>query len=223
MNGWVEAPPPRRGLGCFAKGCLILVAFAVVLAIACAAGLFWGFQRHSAVVHGIYWLAKTQSISETPAPVPKFAASDDQIQATRERWRDFEQKTRAGQPAEIELSADDLNCLIAANWDPDWKTFVSIEGNQLRLQSSLPLGEFFGRSGYYFNGDTVIQSNGVQSLEHPQLNRIVVNNEPVPRNFLSWKYHSRRLREYLAEYRDRYDVGTVEIRDGRLILRSRSE
>ena len=114
---------------------------------------------------------------EAPAPVPQFAASTEQIQATQERWRDFKQKARAGQPAEIELTADDLNILIAANWDPDWKTFVSIEGNQLRLQSSLPLGEFFGRSGYYFNGDTAIQSNGAEPLEHPQLNRIVVNNQ----------------------------------------------
>ena len=154
---------------------------------------------------------------------PQFAASTEQIQATEERWRDFKQKARAGQPAEIELTADDLNSFIAANWDPNWKTFVSIEGNQLRLQSSLPLGEFFGRSGYYFNGDTVIQSNGSESLEHPQLNRIVVNNDPVPKGLLDWKYHSRRLREYLAEYRDSFDVGTVEIRDGKLILRSRSD
>jgi len=40
---------------------------------------------------------------------------------------------------------------------------------------------------------------------------------------LDWKYHSRRLREYLAEYRDSYDVGTVEIREGKLILRSRTD
>lgn len=223
MNGWVEAPPPRRGMGCFARGCLILVVFGVVLAIACLAGLYWGLQRHSAIVHGIFWLGKTHSISEAPAPVPEFAASDEQIQATQERWRDFEQKTRAGQPAEIELTADDLNGLIAANRDPRWKTFVSIEGNQLRLQTSVPLGEIFGRSGYYFNGDTTIQLNGAESLEHPQFNQVVVNNEPVPKDLLDWKYHSRQLRDYLADYRNNYDVGTIEIRDGKLILRSRTD
>jgi hypothetical protein len=223
MNGWVEAPPPRRGLGCFARGCLILVVFGIVLALACLGGLYWGLQRHSAIVHGIYWLGKTHSISDAPAPVPEFAASNEQIQTTEERLRDFKQKTRAGQPAEIELTADDLNSLIAANWDPDWKTFVSIEENRLRIQESVPLGEFFGWPNYYFNGDILIQSDGAESLEAPQLNRIVVNNEPVPKGLLDWKYHSRRLREYLAEYRDSYDVGTVEIRDGKLILRSRSE
>ena len=223
MNGWVEAPPPRKGLGCFARGCLILVVFGTVLTVACFAGLYWGLQRHSAVVHGIFWLAKTHSIAETPAPVPEFAASDEQIQSFQERWQDFEQKKRAGQPAEIELTADDVNSLIAANRDARWKAFVSMEENRLRLQASVPLGEFFGWSRYYFNGDVMIQLNGAESLEHPQLNRIVVNNEPVPKDLLNWKYHSRRLREYLADYRNSYDIDTVEIRDGKLILRSRAD
>ncbi len=118
MNTWVEPPPRTQGLGCFARGCLILLVFGIVLAIACFAGMYWGFQRHSAIVHGIYWLAKTHSIAEAPVPVPEFNASDNQIQSIRERWQDFEQKTRAGQPAEIELTSDDARSLyrsMAAN------------------------------------------------------------------------------------------------------------
>lgn len=208
-------------MGCFARGCLILVVFAIVLAIACFAGLYWGFQRNSAILHGIYWLAKTHSLAEAPAPVPEFPASDKQIQAVQERWRDFEQQKRAGQPAEIELTADDLNSLIAATREARWKAFVSMEENRLRVQASVPLGEFFGRSRYYFNGDTTIQLNGTESLENPQLNQIIVNNEPVPRNLLNWRYNRRRLRDYLADYRNTYDIGIIEIRDGKLILRSR--
>jgi hypothetical protein len=30
------------------------------------------------------------------------------------------------------------------------------------------------------------------------------------------------LQDYLADYRDAYDVGTIEIREGKLILRSRT-
>jgi hypothetical protein len=223
MNTWVEAPPPRRGLGCFARGCLILVAFAVVLAIACFAGLFWGFQRHSAIVHGIYWLAKTHSISEAPEPVPEFAASEEQVRATQEQWNDFEQKVRAQQPATIELSGEDINRLLSLNREEREKIFVSIEGNQLRIEASVPLGEVLGRSNWYFNSDVAIQLKGAQSLEHPQLDQIVVNNQPVPPNLLDWKYRSRRLRDYLAEYQSDSGVGTVEIRDGKLILRSRAD
>jgi hypothetical protein len=198
------------------------VVLSIVLAVACLAGLYWGFQRHSAIVHGIYWLTKTHSIAEAPAPVPEFTASEEHTQAVQERWRDFEQKIQAGQQAGIELTADDLNSLIAAHFDARWKAFVSIEDNRLRLQTSVPLGEFLGRSGY-FNGDITIQLNGAQSLEHPQFDRIIVNNEPVPKDFLNWKYRSKRLREYLAEYRQDYDVGTIEIRDGKFVLRSRSD
>jgi len=223
MNGWVDAPPARKGLGCFARGCLILVVFAIVLAIACFAGMYWGFQRHSAILHGTYWLAKTHSIAEAPAPVPEFNASDDQIQAVHERCQDFEQKARAGQPAQLELTADDINTLIATNREARSKAFVSIEENRLRLQASIPLGELIGRSGYYFNGDVAVELKGAESLENPQLNRIVVNGERVPSDLLSWKYRSKPLRDYLADYRNSYDIGTIEIRDGKLILRSRTE
>lgn len=221
MNGWVDAPRPRRGMGCFARGCLILVAFGIVLALACFGGLYWGLQRHSAIVHAIYWLGKTHSVAEAPAPVPEFLASDEEI--LQERWEDFEQEIRAGQPAKIELTADDINTWIAMHRAARWKTFVSMEENRLRLQTSVPLGEFFGWSRYYFNGDITIQLNGVESLEHPQLDQIVVNNEPVPKDLLDWKYRSKRLRNYLADYRNSYDIRTIEIRDGKMILRSRSE
>ena len=222
MNTWVEAPPKRKGLGCFARGCLILVVFAIVLAIACFAGVYWGLHRYSALFYGGYWLAKTRSIAEAPVSVPEFSASDQQIQTALERWQDFEQKIRAAQPVEIELTADDINSLIAANRDKRWKAFVSMEENRLRLQTSVPLGEFLGRSGY-FNGDIMIQLNRAQSLEDPQLNRIAVNSKPVPGDLLNWKYRSRRLRDYVAEYRNSYDIGTIEIRDGKLILQSRTD
>lgn len=223
MNTWVEAPPRRKGLGCFARGCLILLVFAIVLAIACFAGMYWGLHRYSALFYGSYWLAKTRSISEGPTPVPEFSGSDQQMQTVRERWQDFEQKTRAGQPAEIELSADDINGLIATSADVRGKVFASIEDNQLRFQASVPIGGFLGKPGYYFTGDVTIQLNGAQSLENPQFSRITVNGEQVPTDFLNWKYRSRHLREYLADQRNAYNMGTIEIRDGKAILRSRTD
>jgi hypothetical protein len=184
--------------------------------------MYWGLHRHSALFYGSYWLAKTRSIAEAPAPVPEFSGSDQQIQRTRERWQDFEQKTRASQPAEIELSADDINALIATTEDVRGKVFASIDGDQIRLQASVPIGGFLGRPGYYFTGDVIIELNGVQSPDNPRFSRITINGEQVPSDFLNWKYRSRQLREYLAEQRNAYDVGTIEIRDGKVILRSRT-
>jgi len=225
MNTWVEAPPRRAGLGCFARGCLTLLVFAIVLGLACFAGMFFGLQRHSAIVRGIYWLTKTHAvtIADTPAPVPEFSASASQIQSTLERWQDFEQKARALQPAELELTADDINTLLATARDARNKVFVSIEGNQLRLQMSLPLGEFLSWVGGHISGEIKIEFTGAESLEDPQLTRIIVNGEPVPTGLLNWKFRSRELRDYLADYRNQFNIGTIEVRDGKMILRSRTE
>src|SRR5258705_8148095 len=222
MNTWVEAPPPRKGLGCFGRGCLILLVFAIVMAIACFAGMYWGLHRHSALFYGTYWLAKTRSLAEAPTPVPEFSASDQQIQLVREHWQDFEQKARAGQTAEIELSADDINALIATTEGVCGKVFAAIDGDQLGLQVSVPIGGFLGRPGYYFNGDVIIELKGAQPLDSPQFSRITINGEQVPTDFLDWKYRSRELREYLVEQRNAYDLSTIEIRDGKVILRSRT-
>jgi hypothetical protein len=221
MNTWVEAPPRRKGLGCLGRGCLILSVFVIVLAIACFAGMYWGLHRHSALFYGSYWMAKTRSLAEAPTPVPEFNASDQQIQLVQERWQEFEQKTRAAQAAEIELSADDINALIATTESIRGKVFASIDGDQLRLQASVPIGGVLGRSGYYFNGDVIIELNGTQPFDNPQFRRVTVNGEQVPTDFLSWKYRSRHLHEYLADQRNAYDIGTIEIREGKVILRSR--
>jgi hypothetical protein len=199
---------------------LILSVFVIVLVIAGFGGTYWGLHRHSALFYGNYWLAKTHSIAAAPTPVPEFNASDQQIQRVRERWQDFEQKTRAGQAAEIELSADDINALIATTEDVRGKLFASIDGNQLHLQTSVPIGGFLGKPGYYFNGDLIIELNGVQSLDSPRFSRITINGQQVPTDFLDWKYRSRQLREYLVDQRNAYDIGTIEIRDGKVILRS---
>jgi len=222
VNTWVEAPPRRKGLGCVARGCLILLIFAIVLAIACFAGMYWGLHRHSALFYGSYWLAETRSIAEAPTPVPEFNASNQQIERVQERWQDFEQKARAGQAEEIELSADDINAVIAMTEGVHGKVFASIDGDQLRLQASAPIGGFLGRPGYYFNGEVVIELEGAQSPDNPRFNRLTINGEQVPTDFLDWKYRSRHLREYLTEQRNAYDIDTIEIRDNKVILRSRS-
>jgi hypothetical protein len=102
------------------------------------------------------------------------------------------------------------------------KVFASIDGDQFHLQASAPIGGFLGRPGYYFNGEVVIELQGAQSPDNPRFNRLTINGEQVPMDFLDWKYRSRRLREYVTDERNAYDIGTIEIRDNKVILRSRT-
>ena len=220
---WIEPPPPQRGLGCFGKGCLILAVFLILLLIAGLVGLYWGMHSDSALGRGIFWLSRIHALANRPAAVVEFKASDSQIDTAREHWQRFEQAARAGQPAEIELTGEDLNTLIASNSELAGRVSASIEDNWLRLQVSLPVTKFIGRVGYYFNADIVMESAGPQSVEHPDLARIKVNNQPVPSDLLDWRFHSRSLRNYLSEYSEETQMGSIEVRDGKLILRSKRD
>jgi len=222
MTDRVE-PTPQKPMGCFARGCLILAVFAVFLVMACCAGFYWGYRHHSAIVRGAYFLAKTHAISNSPRPIPQYNPPPQEIQAVKKRWQDFEHAVQERQPAEIELTADDINGLIAAHPRARGKVFVSIEGNRLSVQTSVPLNKFVGQSTYYLNGDITIQSDTPTSLSKPRLESVAVNSQPAPHDLLDWKYRSRSLRDYLAEYSPIPDVGTIQVRDGKVILRSRGE
>jgi len=56
MSPQVE-PPPKRGMGCFAKGCLILIVLAILVVVVGGGGTFWSV-RH------VY-------LSDKPAPIPE--------------------------------------------------------------------------------------------------------------------------------------------------------
>ena len=172
-------------------------------------------HTQSAVARGIFWLTRIHAVADRPAALPDFKTSNAEIDAVRGRWQTFEETVREGQPAQIELTADDLNNLIASNPELAGKVFASIEGNLLRLQVSVPLTKFIGRAGHYFNADIVMESVTAQSVEHLQLDRVKVNNQPVPDDLPDWKLHSRRFREYLSEYADVYRTGSIEVRDGK--------
>lgn len=222
MNGssnWIE-PPPKQGSGCFLKGCLILCIFVFLLVCAGAVGIYYGLKSDSAVVRSVFWLTKIRAVSESPQDLPVFRATDTEIEEVEDRWHKFEVASREGQPATIELTGRDINALMATHPDSSGKVFASVEGNRMRFQVSVPLQKFLGRAGYYFNSDIMIESDGPQSFDRVQLNRVEVNGKPLPSDLLEWKFKSRAFREYLSDYTDIYRKGSFEIREGKLILRS---
>jgi len=239
MTGWIEPPPPqRRGTGCVGKGCLILCCLLLFLMVAGAVGIYLGMKKHSAVVHAAVWARKTHLLADEPAPVPQFETTQENIAVTKQKWSNFRsatpndvaaenpatpdvpRDTRAGQ---VELTADDLNNLIAANRHIRGKAIVSIEGNRLHVQTSVPVGEYVGGAGYYLNGDIVVESNGARSLDSSPLGGITINGQSVPSDALDWKYGGRSLRDYLSAYTSKNDLGPIEIRDGKVIINRRND
>src|SRR5438105_5381044 len=143
MNGsssWIEPPPHQRGLGCFAKGCLILVVFFILLGLAFVAGTYYAAKY-----------LRTEYFSAHHDRLPISQATVDEEQAVRTRWDAFEKAAHANQAARIELTADDLNALIASEPKLHGNAYVTIEDNTAHLQLSMPSGKARRLNGRYLN------------------------------------------------------------------------
>src|SRR5438309_3099401 len=128
MTTWIEAPPPQRGMGCFAKGCLILIAFFILLGLAFVGGTFFAVRY----LRSTYF--PTQQVQ-----LPANTATENEQQSARTKWNSFERDAHAQAPARIEMTADELNALIASEPKLRGKARVSIDNNVGRLQVSIPL------------------------------------------------------------------------------------
>ena len=178
MNGsqsWIEPPPNRRGLGCFAKGCLILLVFAILLALSFVAGTYYATKY-----------LRNEYFSETRERLPSSTATLAEEQEVRARWDAFEKAARAKEYARIELSADDLNALIAYEPKLRGAAYVTITDNNARLQVSFPVPTSRWMKGRFVNAQCSVQSAQNGRPEDARITSIVVNGRPVGEDFLSW-------------------------------------
>ena len=146
----VTTPPPvvvtkKKGMGCFGCGCLAVVVALLLLVALIAIGAYYTYNRLDALT------------STTPESVPSFDGGDDVYQRTMQKVNTFSQALAQNQPGSLELTADEINTLLAH--EPELAAnqahvFVSMSGDRMKVQASLPTtllpgGWFKGR---FING-----------------------------------------------------------------------
>jgi hypothetical protein len=210
MNGsssWIEPPPAQRGLGCFVKGCLILVVFFILLALAFLAGTYYAARY-----------LRTEYFSTAHKRLPISQATVEEENMVRARWDAFEKAARAHEPARIDLTADDLNALIAAEPRLRGDAYVTIEDDTAHLQISMPIGRSWWLRGRYINARCTVQSAPSGKPEDARVTSIIVNGRPVGEEFLSWQYGSWSFNRYVRTWAGETNLKTFEISDGKVIL-----
>lgn len=212
--------PVKKGRGCFFYGCLTLVLLVLVAAL----GLYFGTRY---VVNQM--VAKYTEAS--PMALPKVDASPTEISALQERVKAFKTAIAEGKQAEpLALTEREVNALIAGDADFSGlkdKIYVSLEGNQVKGQVSIPLDKFpIGKvKGRYLNGSAVFNvsmDNGVlivtmQSLE--------VKGNPVPEQVMAGLRQQNMAQEAYKDARQAEvlrKLESVAIRDGRLEIKARN-
>jgi hypothetical protein len=225
MPSWIEPPPKTRKTGCLGKGCMMLVVFLILLGVAFFIGGYVGVRY---VV-----------TSDQPKPIPEVETSDADQAAVKQRWEEFKSGPRTA-PAEvttiptdttttttevapsptpstnrIELSASDINQLIAASNKLRGKAFVSIENNVARVQVSVPL-EKAGFRGRFLNGELQVRSAPDRNPRNIEITEVSLGgmSDKILNSLLGF----RSLRSYADEYATQYDVRTFAIEDNKVVI-----
>ena len=221
---WIEPPPRARKSGCLGKGCIMLVVFMLLLGVAFFVGGYVGVR---------YVVTSTE-----PKPIPEVETSEADQVAVKQRWDDFlagprsapvETPTPAADgttPAEvapaatpstnrIELSASDINQLIAGSRKLRGKAFVDIENNVARVQVSVPM-EKMGFRGRFLNGELQVKSSPDRNPRNVEITEVALGgfSDKILNTLLGF----RSLRSYADEYATEYDIKSFAIEDNKVVI-----
>jgi len=224
---WIEPPPKTRRTGCLGKGCLMLVVFMILLSVAFFVGGYVGVR---------YVVTSTE-----PKPIPQVETSEADQAAVKQRWDDFTAGPRsapvetATPPADgtttttevvptpspstnrIELTASDINQLIAGSRKLHGKAFVSIENNLARVQVSVPM-EKAGFRGRFLNGELQVRPASDGNPRNIEITEVSMGgfSDKILNTLLGF----RSLRSYADEYATEYDIRNFTIQDNKVVIES---
>jgi hypothetical protein len=214
-------------MGCFARGCLILIALGILLVVVGVGGT-WGLRQ-------IYLSDKPVPIPEAAAPSETTATPGETSAATpsgpstavRERLKTMKKAARAHERADVEFTAADINAMIAANRKSRGTTFVRIDDNVMQVQFSIPLERFdvpfrnaFGLGDRYLNATVAIAGPPGTNASSVQLSEVTLNGHRIPADLLDRRLLGvgKSLRSYVIKYANQYGVTDGEISDGKVTL-----
>lgn len=209
-NTWIE-PPPRKGMGCFAKGCLILFAFTALLIVALVAGGVFAVRK-----------VKTEFLPGEPLPMPPVQYVESEIRSADERWDTFVDTSEAGQPARIELTEKEVNDLLAADPDTRGRFYVTLSENTGKLQISIPLKDVPFLNDRYLNAAAVVAAGADKTIPGAEVRQIQINGRDFSNDVLDWQYQSKSVRGAAEDFAKDQNITLFDIVDGKLILEANS-
>jgi hypothetical protein len=223
MTSWIEPPPKRKGMGCIGKGCLLIIVFLILLVIAFVIGFYVGTK---------------------PKEIPQVQSSPEEQNAVKVRWEEFESPTRIEPPAppvpspvseeapppeapppapvpsppspnRIELTAADINALIAGSSKARGKGFVSIDNNVARVQITYPLDKV-GFSGRFLNAELEVRAAADGNPNGLQIRQVSAIG--IPDGMLNSLMGSHSPQGYISEFASKYGITSFTIENNKVIL-----
>jgi hypothetical protein len=216
-----EEPRPRQR-GCFFYGCVIASILTVLLIIALALLAYWAFRTANRYLE--------QYTSTTPRELPKVQLTEEQRQDVIDRFKAFRQAVNDGTATEpLVLTGDDLNALVEEEPQLRGRVHLTIEGDEVKGQVSIPLTVFLDTSltqGRYLNGEAKFRASLADGVLIVTLDSLEVNGKSPPEKFMEGFRNQNLAKDAYkdpknAEMIRRFE--SLQIKDGKIILKPRVE
>jgi hypothetical protein len=198
-------------------GCLIAGILALIMIIAVAVGMFLLYRFTTRIVE--------QYTDTTPMALPQPNLDEDQLQALKQRVDDFKKAAEEGRDATLTLTGDELTALLQRNEDFKDRFAVTVEGDELKGQVSLPF-DFPGLGRRYFNGSATFKGSLKDGVLIVTVDQAEVKGQPVPENVMEHLRKENLARDaYKNEENARVlrQLKSMEIKDGRITIKSREK
>lgn len=169
--------------------------------------------------------------SPTPLAVQSFDGGDDLYNRAKQKVADFDHDLKNHQAATIELSADEINTLIAR--DPNFtknniRLFVTMTNDEGRMQASIPTGIMTGGllKERYLNGDTSFGLNFDSAGKNVdfKLHHLQIGDRKVPGDMLPTAQNVinqevNQSLQSIPEFKDfLQQVKSIQIKEGELTI-----
>jgi hypothetical protein len=214
-----EDYPPvkeKKSHGCFFYGCITLIVLAVLALIAVGVMSFIAYRFLQTQVD-LY-------TSTTRVPVPEVKMTEDQQKSLDERWAAFTKAADAGEPAEIVLTADEINALISENPEFKGKFYLTLKDDEATGQLSLPLEGMPMMSGRFLNakaGLTVSLKDGYLDV---RLKSIDVNGKTMPPDIAKQVAQENIAKNAMTDPKAHEKISkfkSLQIKDGKVYIQAR--
>lgn len=206
--------PAKKSRGCFFWGCLGSVLLLLLIVVGVGLG---GYFVLNSVVQTF--------TAEEPVELPVVEASEEELAEIEGRIDGLKQAFDQGKaPPPLELTADELNALVAHNDKLRGKVHFTIEDDKITGNVSIPTdfvpmgtGRFLNAKGTF----NVSLQNGVLIVT---LADAEVKGEPLPESFMTALANENLAQKFYsdpknAEFMRQFE--SIEIEGDRIILRPR--
>ena len=123
--------------------------------------------------------------SDQAKELPVVVYDDEELKGLHQQVESLKTAIEEKRPADsLVLTADDINAMIAQEEELRGKVFVRIDEGQVSGDLSIPLDEFPGMSGRYFNGSITMNVSLQDGVLVVTVDDASVNGESVPEQFM---------------------------------------